>query len=112
MTFRDRIGSLADWTFWVWAVVGVGFGFVISAIGIFIAPVSLVATIFLLRRPRFRESVFGILVGVGAVLLLVAYINRGPGDFNALHWALAGLGFVLAGVLAQMLTAGPRASRA
>lgn len=112
MTFRDRVGSLGDWRFWVWAVVGTGFGFVISAIGIFTVLPSLLVTIFLLTRPRFRESVFGILVGIGAVLLLVAYINRGPGDFNALHWALAGLGFVLAGMLVQMLTAQPRASRA
>ena len=112
MTLRDRIASLGDWTFWVWAVVGVGFGFVISVIGIFIAPVSLAATIFLLRRPRFRESVFGILVGIGAVLVLVAYINRGPGDFSARHWLLAGLGFIVAGVAAQILAGGPRASRA
>ena len=112
MTFRDRIGSLGNWTFWLWAAVGVGFGCVISVIGVFTVLPSVVATIFLLRRPRFRESVFGILVGIGAVLLLIAYINRGPGDFNARHWLLAGLGFVLAGVLAQMFAAAPRASRA
>jgi hypothetical protein len=65
-----------------------------------------------LTQKRLRRSLYGILVGIGAVLLLIAYINRGPGDFNALHWLIAGLAFVLAGLLAQMFAVAPRPTRA
>ena len=41
MSFRDRIGSLGDWTFCVWAVVGIGFGFGISVIGLITVPASI-----------------------------------------------------------------------
>ena len=112
MSFHERIGRLGDWTFWVWAVVGVGFGFGISVIGLITVPASIIATIALLTQKRLRRALYGILVGIGAVLLLIAYINRGPGDFNARHWLLAGLVFMLAGLLTQMFAAGPRPSRA
>ena len=32
--------NLGDWAFWVWAVVGVGFGFAISVIGLFTVPAA------------------------------------------------------------------------
>jgi len=115
-----------DWAFWLWALVGVGFGFGISSLGIFTVPASLLATIFLLRQPRLRRSAQGILVGIGAVLLLVAYINReGPGTvchtfsngFECAHdlpdpkkWAAVGLAFIAAGVLAQLFASKPRAA--
>ena len=122
MTFRDRIGKLGDLAFWLWAVVGIGFGFGISAFGVFTIPASLLVTILLLTQPKLRHSVYGVLVGIGAVLLLVAYINReGPGTvchtfsngFECAHdlpdpkkWAGIGLAFVLAGLLAQMYATG------
>jgi hypothetical protein len=30
-----------DWTFWVWAVVGIGFGFRVSVIGLITVPASI-----------------------------------------------------------------------
>jgi hypothetical protein len=110
---------LADWAFWLWALVGVGFGLAISAVGIFTVPASAIATIFLLTRPRLRASVYGILVGIGIPLLLVAYLNReGPGTvchtidggsgtqcddrYDPRTWLLAGLVFVVAGLAAQL----------
>ena len=72
--------NLGDWAFWVWAVVGVGFGFAISVIGLFTVPASMIAAIVLLTRPRLRASAYGVLVGIGVPLLVVAYLNReGPG---------------------------------
>ena len=72
--------SLGDWAFWAWAVVGVGFGLAISVIGLFTVPASAIATILLLTRPRLRASAYGLLVGIGAPLLVVAFLNRkGPG---------------------------------
>jgi hypothetical protein len=77
--------SLGDWAFWLWAVVGLGFGFGISVIGLFTVPAVFLLTIFLLTRPRLRRSAYGLLVGIGAPLLVVAYLNRG-GPRNCLPY--------------------------
>jgi hypothetical protein len=129
MTFRDRVGKLGDWAFWLWAVIGVGFGFGISVIGLVTIPASALASIFLLSRPGLRASVYGVLVGVGIPLLAVAYMNReGPGTvchpfdagrgvqcddlYDPRKWAGVGLALVVAGLLAHMYATGPRTSRA
>ena len=121
--------SLAGWAFWLWAVVGVGYGFVISAIGIFTVPLSLIATIVLLTRRRTRASAYGVLVGIGVPLLVVAFLHReGPGtvchsidggrgtqceDLSDPRKGLAvGLLFVVAGVAGQLFSARPPISRA
>jgi uncharacterized membrane protein YedE/YeeE len=119
---RDRLGGLLDWAFWLWALVGVGFGFGISVVGLFTVPASAIATIVLLTKPRLRESAYGVLVGIGVPLLVVAFLNReGPGTvchtidggrgtqcddlYDPRKWAAVGLAFVLAGLLAQILAA-------
>ncbi len=111
--------SLADWAFWLWAVVGVGFGLAISVIGLFTVPASAIATIVLLTRPGLRASAYGLLVGIGVPLLWVAFDNReGPGTvchsidggrgtqcddlYDPRKWLVAGLVFVLAGLAAQL----------
>ena len=121
--------SLGDWAFWVWAVVGVGFGLGISVIGLFTVPAAFLITIFLLTRKRFRHSAFGLLVGVGAPLLFVAFDNRqGPGtDCHAIDggrgtqcddlydprkWAAVGLLFIATGIAGQLFAARPRVSSA
>jgi hypothetical protein len=123
---RSRLG---DWAFWLWAVVGVGYGFAISAIGLFTVPLSLIATIFLLTRRRTRASAYGVLVGIGVPLLVVAFLNReGPGTvchsidggrgtqcedlYDPRKWLAIGLLFVAAGVAGQLLAARSRVSRA
>ena len=102
---------MLDWGFWLWAIVGVGLGFGISALGVFTVPASLLIAFFLLTRRNVRASAFGVLVGIGAVLLLIAYINRG-GPFNPRHWLIAGLVFIAAGLIGQLLTSRSTASRA
>ena len=97
--------------FWAWAVVGVGYGLAISAIGIFTLPFAILATVFMARR-RPTRGAFGLLTGVGAVLLLVAYLQRqGPGEtcwstatssgcsghLNPIPWLVAGLICFVAG---------------
>jgi len=116
-----------DLGFWLWAIVGVGLGFGISVIGLVTVPASLVVAIVLLSRPRFRGSAYGVLVGIGAPLLFVAYDNReGPGTvcrsydggrgmqcddlYDPRKWAAVGLAFVAAGVFAQLFATGRRAA--
>ena len=126
---RAARSSLGDWAFWLWAVVGVGFGFAISVIGLFTVPASAIATIFLLTRPRLRASAYGLLVGIGVPLLVVAYLNReGPGTvchsfdggrgvqcddlYDPRKWAVVGLLFIAAGIAGQLFAARPRVSNA
>jgi len=121
--------SLGEWAFWLWAVVGVGFGFAISVIGLFTVPASAIATIVLLTQPRLRASFYGVLVGIGVPLLVVAVLNReGPGTvchtidggrgtqcddlYDPRKWLVAGLIFLAAGIAGQLFAARPRASSA
>jgi len=121
--------SLVDWTFWVWAVVGVGYGFAISVIGLFTVPAAVLLTIILATQPEFRRTAWGVLIGIGVPFLLVAYLNReGPGTVchsidggrgtqcddlsDPRKWLLLGLALVLAGLAAQLWAASTRASRA
>jgi len=119
--------SLGDWTFWVWAVVGVGYGFAISVIGLFTIPAALVLTIILATQPEFRRSTWGVLTGIGVPLLLVAYLNRGgPGTVchsidggrgtqcdnlsDPSKWLIVGLLFVAGGIAGQVLAQRSRAT--
>ncbi len=115
------------WPFWLWALVGVGFGLGISSLGIFIVPASAVVTMVLLTRPGLRGSAYGALVGIGTVLLFVAFDNReGPGTvchsydhgrgmrcdelYDPRKWLVAGLVLVAAGLIAQARLGEPRES--
>jgi hypothetical protein len=71
--------TLLPW-FLAWAAVGLGFGLVVSVIGIFAVPLALLATALLIIFHHADRSALGILTGVGLVLLFVAYVQRrGPG---------------------------------
>ena len=108
MTTRLRLDAFLEPGFWLWVLVGVGFGFGISALAIFIVPVSALGAMFLLSRPGLRECVYGVLVGIGAALLGIAYATRG----DPRKWLLAGLVLVALGVAGHWWAARPRASRA
>jgi hypothetical protein len=105
------VTRLPGFAFWLWVLVGVGFGLGVSAIGVLTVPPSLIVSALLLTRPPLRESAYGALVGIGAVLLLVAYINL-DGPFKAGHWLLAGVAFVATGLAAHFLTTRRKESRA
>jgi len=66
-----------------WALVGASGAMVIAGaftIGIVFVPIVAMGTILLSRRPAARVGVPGVLTGVGAPLLFIAFLNRsGPG---------------------------------
>jgi hypothetical protein len=114
---------LLDWPFWLWAAVGLGFGFGISVVGIVTVPAATLVTVFLLTRKRLRQGAYGLLVGIGMPLLLIAYLNReGPGTvchtvdggrgtqcddlYDPRKWAAAGLAFIAVGMIAHVLSGG------
>jgi hypothetical protein len=106
--------------FAVWVVVGCGLalGTVSLALGPLVLIPAALAAVLLIRRPAARSSAYGAPIGVGLLLLFVAYVNReGPGTtcwqhgttsgcgehLNPLPWLLLGVAFVVGGFVAHRL---------
>ena len=114
MTAGDTRLSQLPW-FVAWVVVGVGLGLGVSVLGVFAAPVALLAAVVLSVRHHAGRAALGVLVGVGLLLLYVAYVQRkGPGTvtwhtatasgsdqyLDPRPWLVAGLLLVVGGVVA------------
>ncbi len=86
MTDLER-GHAAGQRDWVWfaAWLAVGAGYTLSllgaaSIGLFLLPLTVLATIPLAWKERARSGLPGLIAGLGIPLLYVAYLNRsGPG---------------------------------
>jgi drug/metabolite transporter (DMT)-like permease len=93
--------------FAAWVVVGcaLALGAVSFALGPLVFIPAAVAAVLMLRRPAARRTAFAGLIGVGLLLLFIAYLNRdGPGDqLNPLPWLLLGVAFVAGGLTADRL---------
>jgi hypothetical protein len=118
MSENPRV-SETGW-FAAWIVVGcaLALGVVSFAIGpLVLLPAALIAAL-MARKPAPRRGAYGALIGVGLLLLYVAYLNReGPGvtcwdhgtssgcdeHLNPLPWLALGLAFVVGGFVAQRL---------
>jgi hypothetical protein len=62
----------------------------------------------MVRKPSARRGAYGALIGVGLLLLFVAYVNRDgldatSGNLNPLPWLFLGLAFVVSGFVAHRL---------
>ncbi|MGH3010090.1 MAG: hypothetical protein ACRDLM_11895 [Gaiellaceae bacterium] len=83
--------------FWAWALVGVGVALGFLSLGVLaLAPVVLVA-VFLARRHAVNP--FGLVAGIGLMLLAIAYIQRSGQSYDPVHWLVAGLVFLTAGLV-------------
>jgi hypothetical protein len=103
--------------FCVWGAVGAAAALGIVSLGpLALVPAILAAAILLRHREGRRRSAFGLLSGVGVILLIVAWVQRsGPGTtcwhtatssgcehhLNPIPWLIVGLGLLVAGVLAH-----------
>jgi hypothetical protein len=95
---------MRDWAFWVWAVVGVGLGLSAFSLGPLVGLPFVLLIVLLALNPRTRSSAWGIFVGFGALLLLIAYLNRDePGDphLDARPWLVAGSVAVAIGLIGE-----------
>ena len=104
--------------FTAWIVVGCALAVGTVSLGLLVlVPVAVIA-VLMSRRPAARRSAHGALVGVGVLLLFVAYLNRdGPGTtcwergtasgcdqhLNPLPWLALGLALVASGFVAHRL---------
>ena len=89
--------------FWAWAVVGAAFGLGVTAIGIFTIVPATVSVVFMTRRRPIR-GVFGVATGAGAVLLVIAYIQRSGQFYDPIHWLVPGLVLGTAGLVGHAWT--------
>jgi hypothetical protein len=90
--------------FWAWALVGAGAAFsTVSFAGTLTAlPVALVA-LLMARQPSVRRSSFGVISGVGLLLVAVGWIQRSGEALDPLPWLALGLVLLLAGVTGHAL---------
>jgi len=100
--------------FWVWALLGCVAALGAVSLGLLLlAPVA-GAGALMAGRPTIRRSAFGLLSGVGALLLYVAWVQRaGPGTscwqtatasgcdqhLNPLPWLIAGIATFIGGIV-------------
>jgi hypothetical protein len=76
------------------AILSIGFPFLVAGLGVFVW--------LYIRGPGWPHDL-GLVAGVGAVALLVAFLNRADGNPDPQTWALAGIGLVSASVLPYVL---------
>jgi hypothetical protein len=104
--------------FAAWAVVGCALALGIVSLGLLALVPATVIAVLMIRQPAARRSAYGAAIGVGLLLLFVAYVNReGPGTtcwqhgtatgcdehLNPLPWLALGLSFVVGGFVAHRL---------
>ena len=89
--------------FWAWAVVGAGAALsVLSFIGtLTVLPVAL-AALFMGRKENIRESAFGLVSGVGLLLLYVGWIHRTGEFLDPRPWFGFGTALVVAGIAGHL----------
>jgi hypothetical protein len=95
---------MRDWAFWIWAVVGVGLGLSAFSLGPLLGLPVVLLIVLLALNPRTRSSSWGIFVGFGALLLVIAHLNRDePGDphLDARPWLVAGIVAVAIGLIGE-----------
>jgi hypothetical protein len=84
--------------FCVWMLLGAVIGVTLEFV-VFL-PVSILGSLAVARwLPRSRVGWEGVISGLGLPLLVVAYINRDPGDLSPWPWLVVGVGLLAAGLL-------------
>ena len=127
MDGTETAAAARPWAwFGVWSLLGAVWTFALLAIlsvGLYILPVAAAATVLLARRVSGRRGLPGLVSGLGAPVLYVAYLNRrGPGEVCAVldggsscvqqwdpwPWLIVGLVLVATGIVVFRARARPR----
>ncbi len=102
--------------FWAWALLGCAAALGFVSLGVLTLAPAVVFGVVMASRPVIRRSAFGLLSGVGALLLVVAWLQRaGAGTtcwhtatasgcdehLNPLPWFIAGAALFAGGMIAQ-----------
>ena len=104
--------------FAAWALVGCALALGLVSLGLLAVVPAAVIAVLMIRRPAARRSAYGALIGVGLLLLFIAWLNReGPGTtcwqhgtatgcdehLNPLPWLALGVAFVVGGFVTHRL---------
>jgi hypothetical protein len=91
--------------FAAWVVVGCALALatISFAVGPLLALPVVVIAVLMARNASARRSAGGGLVGIGLLLLFIAYVNRDGVNWSPLPWLFAGLAFVVGGFVAHRL---------
>jgi hypothetical protein len=84
--------------FWVWALLGAAAAIGSLSLGPLVAIPTLVVGVVIYQR-RGADGTFGLLSGIGLILLVIAYIQRSGQFYDPIHWLVAGLVFFTAGIV-------------
>lgn len=89
--------------FAAWVIVGcaLALGMLSFAVGPLLLVPGVVVAALMGRSARARRGAGGGLVGIGLLLLFIAYVNRQGFDLNPLPWLFLGLAFVVSGFVAH-----------
>jgi hypothetical protein len=87
--------------FWAWALLGAVAALGSLSLGPLLTIPTLVAGVVVYTR-RGAHGAFGLLSGIGAVLLVIAYVQRSGQHYDPLHWLVAGIVFLAAGVVGHV----------
>ena len=92
----------SHWTgcswFWLWALLGTAAALGSLSLGpLLTIPVLVVGVVIYMRRGA--EGAFGLLSGIGVLLLVIAYVQRSGESYDPIHWFVAGLVFFTAGIV-------------
>jgi hypothetical protein len=103
MSLLARAHLLSCNWFWAWALAGAASTLALLVLGIVAIPFVALVVWAMRSRGRRGSSTFGLLTGIGAVLLYVAAVQRGGDDhsLDARPWLVAGVLFAATGVLAH-----------
>ena len=106
---RLRLTGIVGFAVWIGAGALFFFSYLTGfSIGLLILPAAAGAVIFAaVWAPGPREA-FGFFAGVGAICLLIAYINRHPGDLDPRPWSIVGAALIAAALLVFALWRAPR----
>jgi hypothetical protein len=86
--------------FWAWALLGAAAALGSLSLGPLVTiPTLVVGVIFYTRRGA--HGAFGLLSGIGALLLAIAYIQRSGQFYDPIHWLVAGIVFFTAGLIGE-----------
>jgi hypothetical protein len=101
MSLLSRAHLVSCNWFWAWALVGAASTLALLVLGMLAIPV-VALLVWAASRGQRGSATFGLLTGIGAVLLYVAAVQRG-GDqtLDARPWLIAGAIFAAAGVAAH-----------
>jgi hypothetical protein len=102
MSLLSRAHLLSCNWFWAWALVGAAAALALLVLGMLAIPVVALMVWAMVTRGRTGSPAFGLLTGIGVVLLYVAAVQRGGEQtLDARPWLIAGAIFAAAGVAAH-----------